>query len=102
MGSVSGRSTLRLRIRSARGLMAARALEQLPALGAAVEKKVDRREPGDERRAAALAVRGVLEVLPGDAHAGAREFLDVEIAARAAVAREQRVGAELAADVEQQ
>src|SRR3569623_1842993 len=68
-------------------------------VGADVEDQVEEAEVRDER-AVALRVARMLEVLPDHADAAAAELLDIEIARRAAAAREIGARADLLAHVE--
>src|SRR3954471_2536935 len=76
--------------------------EKLPSLRPAVEQQVDRRKARDEGPAAGLRIHRMPELLPGDADAGALERLAIEVLARAAHAAEERVGADLLAELEDQ
>src|SRR3982074_2507841 len=76
--------------------------EKMASLRAAIEQQVERRQPGDERRAAALRVYRMPERLPRDLDAGALECLALEYGGRAAHAAEEGPRAQPPADVEDQ
>src|SRR5258708_2523530 len=95
-------NTSLVRSGSGKGLLrhAARPEQERAAARAAIEQHVERRQSRHERLAAALRVDGMAERLPLHGNTGALERRAVEIAARAAQAAEKRVGAQRAADVD--
>src|SRR3954470_4029509 len=77
--------------------------QEVAARGAAIEEKVERHEPGNERRIAALGVRRMTEFLPLDADTVGLEGVVVEVMARAAEAAEEGAARpDLLAQVQQQ
>src|SRR5882672_11681047 len=73
------------------------------AVRTAIEKHVDGRQARHERlAAAALRINRMAEILPAHGDAGALERRAVEIPARAAEPAEKGIGAQRAADVDDQ